>query len=115
MNAKTLLILSLLLGGCSSIHPMQMFSEPVERTPLALESVQPVHTKMVQWFVVTPENVDAVFLDLKKKKYNLVLFGLTDDGYEGLSMNIKKKKKYIIEQNAQLKAYKDYYEPKEVK
>lgn len=121
MNVKNLLILSLssvVLSGCASldffgsdVKPLEVQTVAVEKTPLALAAPQPLNPKDVKWFVITPENYEQVFADLEAKKYSVVLYGLTDDGYENLSMNMAGLRKYIMEQRAIIKAYKDYYEP----
>lgn len=115
-NLSILLLTSLLLGGCSSlswnsVKPIEVKTVAVEKTPLNLKESPPVQPKNIKWFVITPENAEEVFQELKDKKYDVVLYGLTDDGYEDLSMNLAKLRKYIIEERAIIKAYKEYYEP----
>jgi len=51
-----------------------------------------------------------VWKDLEKKKFDIVLFGLTDRGYEDLSVNIAKIKQMVIQQKSVIAAYKKYYE-----
>jgi len=119
MNVKILLalLISLGLSGCSwfdRVKEIEIKEVPIKRTPLNLPNPTPVSPKHVEWVVITPENVDNVFADLKKKKFNLVLFGITDDGYENLSINMAMLRKFIIEQNAIVSAYKEYYEPEEI-
>jgi hypothetical protein len=48
-------------------------------------SIDQIEMRDVDWIVVTPENVDAVFESLNT---DLVLFGLTAEGYEALSLNL---------------------------
>ena len=64
----------------------------------------------VEWIVITEENYKKVFEDLKKKKKDVVLFGLTDDGYEVLAVNLAKVRKYIVLNKDVLEKYRDYYE-----
>lgn len=87
-----------------------MFSKAVERTPLNLESPPPVKLEKVEWFVITEENYKQVFDELKKQGKDVVLFGLTDDGYETLAINFAQVRKYIILNKNIVKKYKDYYE-----
>ncbi len=103
------------LTGCATneVQPVVISTVPVQKTALALKDPGPIKTRKVHWFVITPENVDSVFADLQKKKYSLVLFGLTDDGYENLSLNIAEIRAYMTEQKAIVEAYREYYEPKE--
>lgn len=103
------------LTGCATneVQPVVISTVPVQKTALALKDPDPIKTRKVHWFVITPENAESVFAELRKKKYSLVLFGLTDDGYENLSLNIAEIRAYMTEQKALVEAYREYYEPKE--
>lgn len=118
MNAKLLLVLltSIIISGCSSVKEIETKTTEVERAHLDLANPDPVKPRHLEWIIITPENVDEVFAKLEKGKYSLVLYGLTDDGYENLSLNLKDLRKFIIEQGGIIKSYKQYYEkPKEDK
>ena len=109
-------VLSLgVLTGCATneVQPVVISTVPAQKTALALKDPDPIKTRKVHWFVITPENAESVFAELQKKKYSLVLFGLTDDGYENLSLNIAEIRAYMTEQKAIVEAYREYYEPKE--
>ena len=113
MNVKTLLILlisSLLFTGCG-ITELFVKTVPEQKTPLNLKEPNYVKMRDVKWFIITPENADEVFKELQNKKYDVVLYGLTDDGYKSLSINMAELRKYIIEQKEIIKSYKKYYEP----
>ena len=56
----------------------------------------------------TEENVEKVFADLKDKKFSMAIFGLTDQGYEELSISIAKIKKLVQQQRAVIAAYKPH-------
>lgn len=119
MNVKilsTIIISSFLLQGCSwsffdTVEPIQVQTQAVEKTPLDLKEPKPLKPRKVEWFIVTPENFDEVFAELKGKKFDVVLYGLTDDGYQSLSMNLAELRTFIIHQQKIITAYKDYYEP----
>ena len=64
---------------------------------------------------MTPDNVEDVFAKLKDKKIDLVLFGLTDEGYEELSITMAEIRNYIKSQKTIIIKYKEYYEPKQDK
>ncbi len=121
-SVKTWLILtvsSILLSGCASfdlfggpkVKPIEIKTVQQDKVQLKLQEPQPLEPKKIEWFVITPENAQEVFAELEKKKYDVVLFGLTDDGYENLSMNMAELRAYILKQRAIIKAYKEYYEP----
>jgi hypothetical protein len=118
VNVKNLSIAFsvILLSGCSlfgrePVQPIQVETKFVERTRLELREPEPLKLSKITWFVITPENIVDVFEELKYNNYDLVLFGLPDDGYENLSMNMAELRKYIIQQKSIIAAYKDYYEP----
>ncbi len=102
----------IILSSCSWARELKIFTKEVERAPLSLE--QPAASPMtkLKWVVVTEENAEEVFAELKKNGVDPVLFGLTDDNYEILSMNLAQVRKYIILNNSIIKQYKDYYEGK---
>ena len=56
---------------------------------------------------------EEVFAQLLKDKKDPMLIGLTDEGYEILSLNYSDIMAYIQQQNAIIKAYRNYYEESE--
>ena len=71
----------------------------------------PLKAREMQWFVVTPENIDQVWAKLKEQNADLVVFALTDDGYQELAMTMAEVRNYIASQRAIIVKYKEYYEP----
>ena len=71
----------------------------------------PLKARGMDWFVVTPENIDQVWAKLKEKNVDLVVFALTDDGYQELAMTMAEVRNYIATQRAIIVKYKEYYEP----
>jgi hypothetical protein len=107
-----LLISLTLISGCSSVKDLQIFTKEIERTPLNLDAPKPLAMDKLNWIIITEENYKEVFDKLKKRNKSVVLFGLTDDGYETLAVNFAQVRKYIILNQNVLKKYKDYYEGK---
>lgn len=113
-----LLISSFVLSGCGfssffkpKTEPITVKTVPVEKTPLALENPQPLRLKSVDWIVITPQNWEEVFKQMQSKEQNLVLFGLTSDGYQALAVTIAELRNLINTQRIIIQKYKDYYEP----
>ena len=116
-----ILLLSLsLISGCASLWPFSSKSEvkeiqiqkkEIERTRLDLPVPPPIKAREMQWFVVTPENIDQVWVKLKEQGTDLVVFALTDDGYQELAMTMAEVRNYIASQRAIIVKYKEYYEP----
>lgn len=126
MNAHQLQIpiISLLLvtslTGCSvfnwkSVKPVEVQTKAVERTRLNLSEPSPLKLEPVKWVLITPENAEKVWEELKEKNVDLVLFALTDDGYEQLAVTMLEIRQYLEQQRAVLIKYKEYYEPQENK
>lgn len=68
----------------------------------------------MKWIVVTPDNADTVFKEMEANGQNLVLFALTDDGYQQLALTIGDLRNFINTQRTIIIKYKEYYEPKKV-
>jgi hypothetical protein len=122
VNVRILSILTipLLISGCSvfswgeRVKPIEIQTKAVERTPLNLPEPTPLRGRAVEWIVVTPENIDQVWERLREKKVDLVLFAITDDGYEELALSMAELRNFIAQQRSIIIKYKEYYEPSKV-
>ena len=90
---------------------MEVQVKAVERTRLNIPHPEPLSAKPIEWILITPENANEVFAKLKEKNVDLVLFGLTDNGYESLSVTMAELRNYIATQRQIIIKYKEYYEP----
>lgn len=122
MNVHRLLILltPLLISGCSifgwkSVEPITINKKAQERQKLNLPEPAPLKPSAPKWIVVTPENADKVWKQLEKENVDVVLFALTDEGYEELAINMAELRNYINTQRQILLQYKKYYESTETK
>ena len=88
-------------------------TEEVERIRLDLELPPVVVLEQINWKIITEGNQEEVFAELKKANIDPVLFSLTDEDYELLQRNNVQLRNQIVRLVAQLKAYKEYYEPEE--
>lgn len=117
-NILSVLILIPLLAGCSSfsmfgkpeVQIVEIETKAIERTPLAIPDPAPLSPRAVKWIVITPENADTVWADLEKNNSNLVLFAITDRGYEELSVTMAEIRNFINTQRQIIIKYKEYYE-----
>ena len=111
----TLIALSLSLSACGTpVKKIEVATAPLERVPLNLPNVDKIKLDDVSWVLITPDNAEKVWADLEKKKYDIVLFGLTDKGYENLSVNLAKIKQMVLQQKAVIAAYRNYYDKQSV-
>ena len=119
MNVRTLLIattLPLVLSGCGSfgwkgVAPVEIQKRAVERTPLNLPDPAPPRAREMEWIIVTPENAEAVWKKLKDSNTDVVVFALTDDGYETLALTMAELRNFIAQQRSIILKYREYYEP----
>ena len=122
MNVPTLLIaitLPLVLSGCGSfgwksVQPLEIQKRAVERTPLNLPDPAPPRARELEWIIVTPENAPAVWQRLRDANTDVVVFALTDDGYETLALTMAELRNFIAQQRSIILKYREYYEPKKV-
>lgn len=103
------------LSGCSilgrSTTPIEILTTEQERMRLELDTPEPLSLDVVEWILVTPENVEDVWEKLQADGKHLVLFAITSDGYEQMSLNMVKLRNFISTQNLIIVQYKKYYEP----
>ena len=117
---SSLLCLALLSSGCSILNPfapepvkpVEVITKAQERVPLNIPDPAPLELVGSKWIVITPENATDVWAGLDKEKSDLVIFGLSDDGYEQLAIDIARIRNYIQQQREITQKYRDYYEPK---
>jgi len=114
VNLKSVALIScLLLTGCGT--SLDIMSKPVERTPLTVPTPEPVVLKDIEWFVITQETdganqSSAVLNEVEKKYGEKSVFALSPKGYQDLAVNMAKIKALLLQYQANLQAYKDYYE-----
>ena len=123
MNVPVLLtaiILPLLVSGCASfgnlfggttVKPVEIQTKAVERTPLNLKQPDPLKARELEWIVITPENSQEMWKRLKDSNTDVVVFALTDDGYETLALTMAELRNIIAQQRSIILKYKEYYEP----
>ena len=64
----------------------------------------------IQWHIITSENAAEVFAKLEADGIDPVLWGLTDEDFELLAKNFAQIRNKMVETNAILDKYKEYYE-----
>jgi len=118
---RILLLTSLLLlSGCasfgwkSSVKPIEIQTKAVERTRLNLADPAPLKARELSWVIITPENAGEVWKKLKEENTDLVLFAITDDGYEQLAVTMAELRNLIAQQRTIILKYKEYYEPEKL-
>jgi hypothetical protein len=110
-----IMTLSLFLAGCSSRmpQPIEITTKPINKPELVLPNASELNMREVKWVLITPDNYEKVFAELGKDGRPVVLFGLTDNGYENLGLNLSDLRAYIQQQQAIMAAYEAYYKSAE--
>jgi len=116
---STLLILPL-INGCAfpswkRPEAIEVKTKAEERVRLNLSDPTPLTSRDIKWIIITKDNAEQVFKDLESKGVDVVLFGLTDDGYEQLALTMAEIRNYIATQKSIIIKYKEYYEPEKPK
>jgi len=99
------------LLGWQAVKPVEIQKKAVERTPLNLADPQPLKPSTPNWIIITPANAEQVWAELRKRNADLVLFALTDDGYEELAVDMGQIRNFIAQQREIIVRYRQYYEP----
>lgn len=100
----------LFLSACAKqeeVQPIPINISPVAKPELVLPYADPLNLRSVNWIIVTDENIEEIQEKLQSNEF--VLFALTRDGYENLSLNLGDLRAYIQQQNAIIIAYENYY------
>ena len=105
-----LLILTIFLTSCGGVKQLSIFKEEVPRAKLNLEKPTPLQMEKIQWHIITSENAEEVFKKLEADGIDPVLWGLTDKDFELLAKNFAQIRNKMVETNAILDKYKEYYE-----
>lgn len=74
----------------------------------------PLSVKPVEWIIVTPDNVEEIFGQLRSEGKDVVVLAMTPDGYQRLSITMADIRALIATQRQIILQYKEYYEPKKV-
>lgn len=62
----------------------------------------------ITWVIITEANYEEVFAELKKNGRPLAVFGLTDQGYANLGLNLSDIRALVQQQQAIIAAYESY-------
>ena len=108
-QAFFILLTIILLSGCTNPNRIEVIAKSVDKPKLVLPQADVLTLKKVEWTVITEDNIMDVFDKLRKDGRPVVFFGISDKGYENLSINFSAIRAYLQQQNAIVKAYKNYY------
>ena len=110
-------VMALFLVGCAGnkVQPEAkvVIQKVIEKKlPLNIANPTPLDLGHIQWIIVTEENVEEIWQQIKDDNEGVALFALRHGDYETLAMNIAEIRQLIGEYVVILKQYKKYYEDK---
>ena len=112
LKLLTVSVLGFGLAACSSLVPIQQIkvsARPIEKPQLELPQAGRIFSRPVEWFIITETQGIDVFVELEKSGRPLVLFALSDKGYENLGLNMSDLRAFIQQQQTIIQAYENYY------
>lgn len=92
------------------VKPIQVTTKPIEKPKLNLPKVDKITMKEVEWIIITEDNYQQVFDELKKTGRPLAVFGLTDQGYKNLGLNLSYIRALLQQHKVIIAAYENYYQ-----
>lgn len=110
MNVLILLTLTISLSACSRTpREIDYTPQPIDRPELILPESEALNLSKIDWVIITPDNAAEEFDKIKASGKPVVVYALTNSGYEALALDMAKILKKLSEQNAIIVAYEDYY------
>ncbi len=110
MNVLILLTLTISLSACSRTpRELEYTPQPIDRPELILPVSEELRLSKIDWIIITPDNATEEFDKIKASGKPVVVYALTNSGYEALALDMAKILKKLSEQNAIIVAYEDYY------
>ena len=110
MNVLILLTLTISLSACSRTpRELEYSSQPIDRPELILPESEALTLSKIDWVIITPDNAAEEFAKIKASGKPVVVYALTNVGYEALALDMAKILKKLREQKAIIVAYEDYY------
>jgi hypothetical protein len=104
-------IISLFLAGCvSSREPLRIVPEFIDRPTLNVPEPRPARQLTYEWIVITQDNYERIFEELRNDNGTITLFAVTATGYERINLNSAEVRRFIQQQNAVIRAMRQYYE-----
>jgi hypothetical protein len=110
MKHILLLLTTIFAVSCSSKEIIIEKPKLVEKSKLTIQELVPIRQYDFQWIVLTKDNFSEIMKDIETKDQSIVLFAVTPQGYQNLSLSVAELRKFILQQQAIIMAYKKYYE-----
>ena len=109
---KALLILPLILAGCSTkaiepVKPVEVKTIAIQKPAPIVPAVDQLNLRPISWVIITPDNIDEQFAKIQTGE--LVLFAVTTSGYENMALNLSDIRALIKQQKKIIAIYQGQY------
>lgn len=101
----TIWSLLLLISGCAT--PTVKEKQLVQQTIEMKGRPRPVEMHDVEWYVVTPENLEEFLENYKRSTGDVVFLAISVPHYENLSLNLSELRRYIEQQQSIIVYYEN--------
>jgi hypothetical protein len=89
------------------VKPVEVRTLEVEKPAPVVPTVDQLRLREVKWVIITPENAEEKFAEIKKGE--VVLFALTPEGYENIALNLSDIRALIEQQKKIIAIYESQY------
>jgi len=103
------------LSACAkpnTIEPetrVEVLEVPIKKPAPIVPTIDVLELRDVEWIIVTEENYLESMKRIRDSGVEVVIFGLTSEGYENLSLNINDLRKTIQQQQTIIAIYDKSY------
>ena len=111
-NVLGFISIGLLISACSSkeIEPVEIVEVrtiEISRPAPVVPEIDQLKLRPVQWIIITPENAEQKLNEIKNGE--AVLFALTTDDYENISLNLSDVRAAMDQQKKIIAVYKSQF------
>jgi len=103
----TFLLASSLIGCAGIEEKIVLKTDYVTKDIPLQDRPKPLNLHDVEWYVVTPENIDEFLQRFENEAGTSVFFAISVTDYENMSLNVAELKRYINQQKAIIVYYED--------
>ena len=111
-NALGFITIAFLISACGSsriepVEPIEVRTIEIPRPAPIVPDVDQLRLRDVEWIIITPDNIEESFAKIKSGE--MVLFAVTAEGYENISLNLSDIRAMIDQQSKIIAIYKSQF------
>ena len=111
-NVLGFILIGFLISACSTkevepINIVEVKTIEIPRPAPVVPEIDQLSLRPVEWLIITPENIDEKFNEIKNSE--AVLFALTAEDYENISLNLSDVRAAMDQQKKIIAVYKSQF------